>query len=151
MPDLEFNNYGETVRNTPSQTFFPKTVAEIQELVRFARSRGRRLRAAGMKHSWSDIFRWVHFPPHAILLPSDTGELLLYLLPLAVTDTISFARSEINKSLILLLRSGVSGMEEQLKDWGSELSFIEVGWRPGGWVRVLPCSWWGSWATAMLP
>ena len=69
VPDLEFNNYGETVRNTPSQTFFPKTVAEIQELVRFARSRGRRLRAAGMKHSWSDIFRWAPAPTTSHLPP----------------------------------------------------------------------------------
>ena len=111
VPDLEFNNYGETVRNTPSQTFFPKTVAEIQELVRFARSRGRRLRAAGMKHSWSDIFRWAPAPARCHLLPSDTGELLLYLLPLAVTDTISFARSGINKSKVLDLRVFCSGPE----------------------------------------
>jgi hypothetical protein len=34
VPDLEFNNYGETVKNTPRQTFFPKTVAEVQSLVR---------------------------------------------------------------------------------------------------------------------
>ena len=34
VPDLEFNNYGETVQNTPRLTFFPKTVEEIQTLVR---------------------------------------------------------------------------------------------------------------------
>ena len=54
-----------------------------------------------MKHSWSDMF-------------SNTGEILMYLLPLSVTDTISFART------------GLEGMEEELKSWGSDLSGIEV-------------------------
>ena len=54
-----------------------------------------------MKHSWSDLF-------------SSDGEILVYLLPLAVTDTISFART------------GLQGMEEALKEWGSEMSGIEV-------------------------
>lgn len=34
VADLEFNNYGETVKNMPKLTFFPKTVAEIQILIR---------------------------------------------------------------------------------------------------------------------
>merc|ERR1719167_1982031 len=100
VPDLEFHNYGETVQNTPILTFFPKTVKEIQDLVKYAGHQGRRIRAAGMKHSWSEVF-------------SDSGELLLYLLPLAVTDTITFARA------------GVDGMEEAINDWASELNFIE--------------------------
>ena len=54
-----------------------------------------------MKHSWSDMF-------------SNTGEILMYLLPLSVTDTISFART------------GLEGMEEELRSWGSDLSGIEV-------------------------
>ena len=54
-----------------------------------------------MKHSWSEMF-------------SNTGEILMYLLPLSVTDTISFART------------GLGGMEEELQKWGSELSGIGV-------------------------
>eukprot|EP00092_Neocalanus_flemingeri_P004988 GFUD01005364.1.p1 GENE.GFUD01005364.1~~GFUD01005364.1.p1 ORF type:complete len:633 (+),score=187.91 GFUD01005364.1:112-1899(+) len=99
--DMEFNNYGETVKNVPKLTFFPKTIEEIQKVILFAKSEKRRLRAAGMKHSWSDLF-------------SNTGEILMYLLPLSVTDTISFART------------GLEGMEEELRSWGSELSGIEV-------------------------
>lgn len=72
-----------------------------QNNLRFAKSEKRRLRAAGMKHSWSDMF-------------SNTGEILMYLLPLSVTDTISFART------------GLEGMEEELRSWGSDLSGIEV-------------------------
>ena len=54
-----------------------------------------------MKHSWSDMF-------------SNTGEILVYLLPLEVTDTISFARV------------GIEGMEAAILKWGSELTNIEV-------------------------
>ena len=54
-----------------------------------------------MKHSWSDMF-------------SNTGEILVYLLPLEVTDTISFARV------------GIEGMEAAISKWGSELTNIEV-------------------------
>jgi len=101
VPDHEFNNYGETVKNTPSKTFFPKTLKEVQELVKYARKEGKRLRAAGMRHSWPSLF-------------SNDKELLLCLLPLAVTDSISYARS------------GDLSIAQQIKDWGSEFSFIKV-------------------------
>ena len=31
--DMEFNNYGETVKNVPKLTFFPKTIEEIKKVV----------------------------------------------------------------------------------------------------------------------
>ena len=85
----------------PQMTFFPKNVEEIRKVILFAKSLKKRLRCAGMKHSWTDVF-------------SDTGEILIFLLPLSVTDTISFARV------------GNGGMEQEIKDWGSTLNFIEV-------------------------
>jgi len=96
-----FTNYGETIVNTPGLTLFPKTVAEVQRVVSWAREAGRRVRCAGMKHSWSDVF-------------SNTGEVLVMLLPLQVTDTISFARV------------GLGGLEAELANWGSSLSRIEL-------------------------
>ena len=68
-----FTNYGETIVNTPGLTLFPKTVAEVQRVVSWAREAGRRVRCAGMKHSWSDVF-------------SNTGEVLVMLLPLQVDN-----------------------------------------------------------------
>ena len=85
----------------PQMTFFPKNVEEIRKVILFAKSLKKRLRCAGMKHSWTDVF-------------SDTGEILIFLLPLSVTDTISFARV------------GNGGMEQEIKDWGSTLNFIDV-------------------------
>ena len=101
MQNLMFHNYGETVMNQPQLTFFPKNIEEIKKVILFAKSVKKRLTCAGMKHSWSDMF-------------SNTGEILVYLLPLSVTDTISFARV------------GIGGMEQEIKDWASELNFIEV-------------------------
>ena len=52
------------------------------------------------------------------------GEILVYLLPLSVTDTISFARF------------GIGGMEEEIENWGSELNTIEVQGVP---KKMFPC------------
>ena len=49
-----------------------------------------------------------------ILFLIPLGEILVYLLPLSVTDTISFARF------------GIGGMEEEIENWGTELNKIEV-------------------------
>ena len=56
MQDLSFNNYGETVSNKPRLTFFPKTIEEIKKVILFAKSINKRIRCAGMKHSWSEMF-----------------------------------------------------------------------------------------------
>ena len=69
VAEAAFANYGETVANIPGVTFFPKTVEEVQRVVGWARAAGLRVRCAGMKHSWSDVY-------------SNTGEVLVMLLPL---------------------------------------------------------------------
>ena len=56
VQDLSFHNYGETVSNTPRLTFFPKTIDEIKKLILFAKNNKKRIRCAGMKHSWSEVF-----------------------------------------------------------------------------------------------
>lgn len=77
--DLEFQNAGFTVKNKPRITFFPTTINDILRIVKHAKQEGRRVRAAGMKHSWSDVF-------------SNDGEYLMHLLPLEVTDHLTFGR-----------------------------------------------------------
>ena len=99
--DLEFENVEQTINNKPKITFFPRTVDEISRIIKHAKEEGRRVRAAGMKHSWTDLF-------------SDDGEYLMYLLPLEVTDHLTFGRM------------GLDGVEAELGKWGSELNNIEV-------------------------
>ena len=57
-----------------------------------------------MKHSWTDLF-------------SSNGDYLVYLLPLELTDHLTFARFG---------SSDFSGAIEELEKWGSELTTIEV-------------------------
>ncbi|KAK7966852.1 uncharacterized protein PG986_001129 [Apiospora aurea] len=53
---IEFQNWGQTVTNTPQYTFVPTTVLGVQNLVRWAASNNLRVRCAGYRHSWSPIF-----------------------------------------------------------------------------------------------
>ena len=100
---MPFENAEQTINNTPQMTFFPKTIEEISKVIHLAKILGKRVRAAGMKHSWTDLF-------------SNDGEYLICLLPLEVTDHLTFARV------------GVKGAEEELKNWGSDFTskFVTV-------------------------
>ncbi|KAK8066224.1 hypothetical protein PG997_012971 [Apiospora hydei] len=53
---IEFQNWGQTVKNTPQYTFVPTTVLGVQNLVRWAASNNLLVRCAGYRHSWSPIF-----------------------------------------------------------------------------------------------
>ena len=99
--DLEFENAEQTINNTPKTTFFPRTVDDISRIIKHAKKEGRRVRAAGMKHSWTDLF-------------SNDGEYLVYLLPLEITDHLTFGRI------------GIHGVEAEIDKWGTELNKIEV-------------------------
>lgn len=52
----EFQNWGQTVNNTPRWTFVPKTVLGLQNLVKWAKRYDFRVRCGGYRHSWSDTF-----------------------------------------------------------------------------------------------
>jgi hypothetical protein len=66
--NLEFQNWGQTLnRNVPRYTCVPRTVAEVQKIVRFAAASKLAVRCSGYRHSWSPIF-------------GRTGEILISLL-----------------------------------------------------------------------
>lgn len=54
--DKHFQNWGQSVSNTPLWTFIPKTVLGLQNLVKWAQSNDYRVRCAGYRHSWSSTF-----------------------------------------------------------------------------------------------
>ena len=56
VKNFNFINFGKTVSNVPQLTFFPKTVDEIKQVVLYAKKTNKRIRCAGMKHSWSEMF-----------------------------------------------------------------------------------------------
>ena len=69
----EFRNWGRTVRNTPAVTFLPRTKHGVREIVRWARANNKTVRAAGYRHSWSDVF-------------SADGQVLISMLPQDVVE-----------------------------------------------------------------
>ncbi|KAF2144536.1 uncharacterized protein K452DRAFT_245458 [Aplosporella prunicola CBS 121167] len=54
--DVPFQNWGESVNNTPRYTFIPSTVLGLQNLARFASANNFRVRCGGYRHSWAPIF-----------------------------------------------------------------------------------------------
>ena len=70
-----FENWGESVRNKPKYTFVPSTVLGLQNLVKFTKEKGLRVRCGGYRHSWSSIF-------------SADNEILVSLLDLEEVNTI---------------------------------------------------------------
>jgi hypothetical protein len=53
---VEFENWGQTVKNTPRCTCVPTTVYGVQQIVRYAKQHDLRVRCGGYRHSWSNIF-----------------------------------------------------------------------------------------------
>jgi len=51
-----FSNWGQSVSNTPLYTFVPSTVLGLQNLIKWAKTEGLRVRCAGYRHSWSSTF-----------------------------------------------------------------------------------------------
>jgi FAD/FMN-containing dehydrogenase len=72
---VAFENWGESVQNTPKYTFVPSTVLGLQNLVKFTKQNGLRVRCSGYRHSWSPIF-------------SSDNEILVSLLDLEEVTTV---------------------------------------------------------------
>lgn len=57
--NLRFENWAETVQNTPNISFHPKTSEDVVKVVNWARTHGKRVRCSGYMHSFSNIFSQV--------------------------------------------------------------------------------------------
>jgi len=51
-----FTNWGRTVANIPEYTFFPKSKLAVQQIVLWAKENGKRVRVAGYRHTWGDMY-----------------------------------------------------------------------------------------------
>ena len=125
--DKEFHNWGLSVQNKPKWTFVPRTVLGLQNLVKWAKDQGKRVRCSGYRHSWSRTF-------------SADNEILVSLLNLEqvthIPDPMSISNEHIDpdnelKSIQLasppgvtasstdkaLVRVGVSVTNEQFRRW----------------------------------
>ncbi len=125
-----FENWADTVKNTPSYTFLPKTVLGVRNIVKFAASKGLRVRCGGHRLSWSPIFG------------EDGGVFISFLDPARATgipdpSTImpdvdnSPSASELKRIQLLrrtngnhsLVRIGASVTNEELRRWSIKNSY----------------------------
>ena len=133
--DSEFQNWGRTVRNTPAVTFLPRTKHGVAEIVRWASANGKRVRAAGYRHSWSDVF-------------SEDGQVLISMLPLDVVENLPASHPPIDPRNELegieldgtivedgvtkaLCRLGAATTNEQFRRWCLDD-------RGGAWAWTVP-------------
>ena len=56
-----------------------RTVKEVAEVIKWTGKERRRVRVSGMRHSWTEVF-------------SENDEVLVCLLPIEVTDHLTYAR-----------------------------------------------------------
>lgn len=68
---MDFENWGDTVSSTPSLTCIPTKVTEVQQIVKMAKQKCKRVRAAGFRHTWSNMY-------------PDNGDILVSLLSLEI-------------------------------------------------------------------
>jgi hypothetical protein len=53
IPGLAFSNWGNSVKNKPSDSFVARTVVGVQNLVKWAKEQGKTVRLAGYRHTWT--------------------------------------------------------------------------------------------------
>ncbi|MDQ4108343.1 MAG: FAD-binding protein [Actinomycetota bacterium] len=121
IDEAEFRNWGRTVRHRPSLTFEPRTKHGVCEIVKWARARGKRVRAAGYRHSWSDTY-------------SQDGGVLISILPVDQVETLPAShppmdpRNELQGIKLVgtvkedgvtkaLCRIGAATTKEQFREW----------------------------------
>ncbi|CAE6418865.1 unnamed protein product [Rhizoctonia solani] len=93
-PNTKFENWGKTVENNPSDTFVARTETGLCNLVKWAKQQGKKVRVAGYRHTWTDLY-------------SETNEVLVMLLPLeylvdlpAAEPTMAYVQNVIKSDLV---------------------------------------------------
>lgn len=81
--DETFRNWGRTVQNRPALTFIPRTKTGLCNLVRWAAEEQRTVRAAGYRHTWTDLY-------------ATDGEILVSMLPLDQVECLPASEPDID-------------------------------------------------------
>jgi hypothetical protein len=144
-----FKNWGRTIENIPQYTFFPKSVMAVQNIVIWAKANKKKVRVAGYRHTWGDLY-------------SADGQILVSTLSLDVATHLPASHPPIDPNNNLegikiigeiqvqgvakgLCRIGAATTNEQFRQWATG----ENGNVPGGWtvplnVIMVEITWGGS-------
>lgn len=124
LNDFDFHNWGRTVEiSAPRKTCFPTTIVGVQNCVRWAKENGKRIRATGYRHTWSDLY-------------CENGDVLVSMIPLNVAEkiptpdypyeadmelmTITEVESSDNDPANQLVKVGAATSNEHLRVWSLE-------------------------------
>jgi hypothetical protein len=124
--NLPFENWGQTVMNTPCLTCYPQSIKDIQRIVNWSRLHGKRVRCSGYRHTWVSAY-------------SGNDEVLIIMIPIAesssppddykhnpnndlchielITNSDGKSECEDSKSPPLLIKVGASVSNDQLRKW----------------------------------
>jgi hypothetical protein len=144
----EFQNWGQTVSNTPAVTFVPRTKQGVQAIVSWASAQNKTVRAAGYRHSWSDTF-------------SADGQVLISMLPLDVVEDLPASEPAIDPQDQLqgielvgtvvedgvtkaLCRIGAGTTNEQFRTWCLDAAGGASAWTVPLNVIMVEITWGGS-------
>lgn len=120
-----FRNWGRTVENIPEWTFFPMKIEGVKNIVKWAKSKGKKVRVAGYRHTWSDFY-------------SANDEVLISALPLDVATELPAKEPPINPNNELqgieivgtineggqekgLCKLGAATTNEQFRKWAIDM------------------------------
>jgi hypothetical protein len=106
-----FKNWGRTVENVPAVTFFPMTKVGICNVVKWARSKNRRVRVAAYRHTWGETF-------------SSNGEVLVSILSLESATVLPAKHPPINPRNQL---QGIQLVGEPFDEGGVRKHLCKIG------------------------
>lgn len=146
--DLEFQNWGRTVKNVPSVTAFPRSKIGICNLVKWAAKNDKRVRVAGYRHTWGDLY-------------AADGEVLISTLPLELVNELPAQEPAIDPENELqgieivgkitedgrdkaLCRIGCATTNEQFRRWCLNAEGGALQWTVPLNVIMVEITWGGS-------
>lgn len=139
--DMPFENWALTVKTKDLLTFVPKSKVGICNLVKWAKTKQLKVRAAGYRHSWSDI-------------TVNNGQVLVSMLPIPKATNIPSFASEIDEDSDLqgiellndtivedgvekrLCKIGASTTNEQFRKWVVRNAFNKTTGKWGDWWTI---------------
>ena len=139
--DMPFENWGLTVKTKDLLTFVPKSKVGICNLVKWAKTKKLKVRAAGYRHSWSNI-------------TVNNNQVLVSMLPIPKATNIPSFATEIDKNSDLqgcelldeiiiedgvrkrLCKIGASTTSEQFRKWVVRNAFDEKSGEWGNWWTI---------------
>lgn len=118
----DFQNWGKTVKiSAPIKTCFPTTKVGVQNCVRWAKKNGKRVRAAGYRHTWSDLYCEKN-DVLISMLPKNVAEQLPtpnypYDPNSQLSSIVEIGNATLNDSDHTLVRVGAATSNEHLRQW----------------------------------